>query len=251
MPPQLRRPEGPFGDHYGYYSLQHDYPVFQVQRHRAPGGRDLSGNGRRQAAAGRLLHRRSAAGAAVAAVSAGDAGRRAALVVRRDRLPLARRCRRQAALQARGDGQRVPDPRRRAVVAHQVPARDRSPRRPEELPRDARAHPGAHTPRDRSLRVLQPVDGHARLHRTDGQRRIQGRVARAWRSVRELPRQFSGTAPAGVTDVRVYCGGCLVVGGAGVRVEPGAAARIAASGRSRTGRSSCSRTMQRGRRGAT
>ena len=23
------RPEGPFGDHYGYYSLQHDYPVFR------------------------------------------------------------------------------------------------------------------------------------------------------------------------------------------------------------------------------
>src|SRR5688500_13003677 len=30
--PTTRRPEGPFGDHYGYYSLQHDYPVFQVQR---------------------------------------------------------------------------------------------------------------------------------------------------------------------------------------------------------------------------
>jgi 4-hydroxybenzoate decarboxylase subunit C len=29
-PPQERRPEGPFGDHYGYYSLQHDYPVFHV-----------------------------------------------------------------------------------------------------------------------------------------------------------------------------------------------------------------------------
>src|SRR3989440_10076958 len=27
-PPYERRPEGPFGDHYGYYSLQHDYPVF-------------------------------------------------------------------------------------------------------------------------------------------------------------------------------------------------------------------------------
>src|SRR6266478_2821197 len=26
--PHERRPEGPFGDHYGYYSLQHDYPVF-------------------------------------------------------------------------------------------------------------------------------------------------------------------------------------------------------------------------------
>ncbi|HEY0723946.1 MAG TPA: UbiD family decarboxylase, partial [Pyrinomonadaceae bacterium] len=29
-PPHDRRPEGPFGDHYGYYSLQHDYPVFNV-----------------------------------------------------------------------------------------------------------------------------------------------------------------------------------------------------------------------------
>ena len=26
-----RRPEGPFGDHYGYYSLRHDYPVFEVE----------------------------------------------------------------------------------------------------------------------------------------------------------------------------------------------------------------------------
>ncbi|HEU4509384.1 MAG TPA: UbiD family decarboxylase [Pyrinomonadaceae bacterium] len=30
-PPQTRRPEGPFGDHYGYYSLRHDYPVFNVE----------------------------------------------------------------------------------------------------------------------------------------------------------------------------------------------------------------------------
>ncbi|MEN6624608.1 MAG: UbiD family decarboxylase [Candidatus Sumerlaeia bacterium] len=28
VPPRERRPEGPFGDHYGYYSLKHDYPVF-------------------------------------------------------------------------------------------------------------------------------------------------------------------------------------------------------------------------------
>ena len=28
--PRERRPEGPFGDHYGYYSLRHDYPVFRV-----------------------------------------------------------------------------------------------------------------------------------------------------------------------------------------------------------------------------
>ncbi|MBX3292637.1 MAG: UbiD family decarboxylase [Acidobacteria bacterium] len=30
VPPHERRPEGPFGDHYGYYSLTHDYPVFHT-----------------------------------------------------------------------------------------------------------------------------------------------------------------------------------------------------------------------------
>ena len=28
----MRQPEGPFGDHYGYYSLRHDYPVFRVEK---------------------------------------------------------------------------------------------------------------------------------------------------------------------------------------------------------------------------
>jgi UbiD family decarboxylase len=32
VPPHERRAEGPFGDHYGYYSLTHDYPVFKVAR---------------------------------------------------------------------------------------------------------------------------------------------------------------------------------------------------------------------------
>jgi 4-hydroxy-3-polyprenylbenzoate decarboxylase len=30
--PQVRKPEGPFGDHLGYYSLQHDFPVLRVER---------------------------------------------------------------------------------------------------------------------------------------------------------------------------------------------------------------------------
>jgi 4-hydroxy-3-polyprenylbenzoate decarboxylase len=30
--PELRKPEGPFGDHLGYYSLAHDFPVLQVAR---------------------------------------------------------------------------------------------------------------------------------------------------------------------------------------------------------------------------
>jgi 4-hydroxy-3-polyprenylbenzoate decarboxylase len=30
--PNVRKPEGPFGDHLGYYSLSHDYPVLRVER---------------------------------------------------------------------------------------------------------------------------------------------------------------------------------------------------------------------------
>ena len=29
--PNVKRAEGPFGDHYGYYSLEHDYPIFHVE----------------------------------------------------------------------------------------------------------------------------------------------------------------------------------------------------------------------------
>ncbi|MFN0065526.1 MAG: UbiD family decarboxylase [Chlamydiales bacterium] len=30
-PPHVRHPEGPFGDHYGYYSWKHDFPLFQLK----------------------------------------------------------------------------------------------------------------------------------------------------------------------------------------------------------------------------
>jgi hypothetical protein len=45
--------------------------------------------------------------------------------------------------------------------------------------------------------------------------------------VRDLPRQFSASLPAGVTDVRVFCGGCLVVGAPPYAAEPAAPARLA------------------------
>ncbi|MGZ6507218.1 MAG: UbiD family decarboxylase, partial [Tumebacillaceae bacterium] len=31
VPPHVRRMEGPFGDHFGYYSLAHEFPVFNVE----------------------------------------------------------------------------------------------------------------------------------------------------------------------------------------------------------------------------
>jgi hypothetical protein len=48
-------------------------------------------------------------------------------------------------------------------------------------------------------------------------------------AVRELPRSFSAAElPAGVTDVRVFCGGCLVVTAAPFAEEPDAVARLVA-----------------------
>lgn len=32
VPAHVREPEGPFGDHYGYYSLVHDFPVFHLKQ---------------------------------------------------------------------------------------------------------------------------------------------------------------------------------------------------------------------------
>jgi 3-polyprenyl-4-hydroxybenzoate decarboxylase len=46
--------------------------------------------------------------------------------------------------------------------------------------------------------------------------------------VRDLPREFHAAAvPSGVTDVRVFCGGCLVVGAPAYAAEPDAAGRLA------------------------
>ncbi|MDW7673310.1 MAG: UbiD family decarboxylase [Bacillota bacterium] len=32
VPPHARKPEGPFGDHYGYYSWTHDFPIFDIKK---------------------------------------------------------------------------------------------------------------------------------------------------------------------------------------------------------------------------
>jgi 4-hydroxybenzoate decarboxylase subunit C len=48
--------------------------------------------------------------------------------------------------------------------------------------------------------------------------------------VRELPREFrpAQPPPPEVTEVRVFCGGCLVVGGPDAASDPGASSRLAA-----------------------
>ena len=45
-------PEGPFGDHFGYYSRRHDFPVLRGRAGLSSGRRDLAVHGRRPTAAG-------------------------------------------------------------------------------------------------------------------------------------------------------------------------------------------------------
>ena len=104
---------------------------------------------------------------------------------------------------------------------------------------------------DGSLRVLQPLDGHARLHRTHGERRVQGRVAWTRRS------RARASAPVlGRAAIRCDAGRRVLwrlPGGerSGLyRRTAGGVHGSPASRRSPTGRSSCSRTMPGGRRGA-
>ena len=57
--PERQLPEGPFGDHLGYYSLAHDFPCCRVEQVYHRPRCDLAVHGRRPAAAGRHDVRRS------------------------------------------------------------------------------------------------------------------------------------------------------------------------------------------------
>jgi hypothetical protein len=46
-------------------------------------------------------------------------------------------------------------------------------------------------------------------------------------AVRDLPREFGGELPQGITKAQVFCGGCLVVSGASYADDPELAARLA------------------------
>ena len=227
--PATRRPEGPFGDHYGYYSLQHDYPVFQVQRlaHRADAiyPATVVGKPRQEDFfIGDLLQDLLSPlfplvmPAVEQLWSYGETGYHslATAVVKQ-------RYKREAmasAFRILGEGQlsltkfllvtdRHVDVRNfRATLEHVL----------------ARTHP------ETDLYVFSNLSMDT-LDYT-GPTVNEGSKG-VWLGlgdpVRELPRQFSAAnTPRGVTDVRVFCGGCLVVGGPSFAEETDAPARLAA-----------------------
>ncbi len=227
--PGVRRPEGPFGDHYGYYSLRHDYPVFQVNRmaHRADAifPATVVGKPRQEDFfIGDLLQELLSPlfplvmPAVEQLWSYGETGYHslgAAVVKQRyAREAMA------SAFRILGEGQ--------LSLTKFLFVTDQ----PVDLKNfhQTLEHVLARTRLESDLYVFSNLSMDT-LDYT-GPKVNEGSKG-VWLAlgdpIRDLPRQFSSDrVPMGVTDVRVYCGGCLVVGGPAYDSEPGAAARLAA-----------------------
>ncbi len=227
--PRERRPEGPFGDHYGYYSLRHDYPVFHVdalaRRKDAIFPATVVGKPRQEDFfIGDLLQELLSPlfplvmPGVQALWSYGETGYHslAGAVVRE-------RYKREAmasAFRILGEGQ--------LSLTKFLLVTDR----PVDL-KDFRAtliHILERTRPETDLYVLSNLSMDT-LDYT-GPKVNEGSKG-VWLGlgdpVRDLPGEFSAAeVPMGVTDVRVFCPGCLVVGGPAFKDDPEAAARFVA-----------------------
>jgi UbiD family decarboxylase len=227
VPAHERRPEGPFGDHYGYYSLQHDYPVFHARRmtHRGDAiyPATVVGKPRQEDFfIGDLLQDLLSPlfplvmPAVERLWSYGETGYHslAAAVVKQ-------RYKREAmasAFRILGEGQ--------LSLTKFLLLTDR----PVDLKnfRTTLEHLLARTSPETDLYVFSNLS----MDTLDYTGPIVNEGSKGvWLGlgdpVRDLPRQFTGEPPAGVTDIRVFCGGCLVVKAPSYGTEPEAAARLA------------------------
>ena len=206
----MRRPEGPFGDHYGYYSLQHDYPVFNVKQ--IAGRRDaMFGYCRGQTATGRFLHRRPAAGSALAALPGRHAGR-AATCGRTAKRDITRFAVRWSNSGIRAKRWRVRSHPRwgRLSLTKFLLVTDRTV--DLEGLRATLEHVLARTnPRPTSTSSQNLSMDTLDYSGPEVNKGLQGRGSDL-APVRDLQRSFSASElPQGIDDVRVFCGGCLVV----------------------------------------
>ncbi len=228
VPPHERRPEGPFGDHYGYYSLQHEFPVFHVEamarRKDAIFPATVVGKPRQEDFfIGDLVQEllKPFFPLAMPAVrdlwSFGETGYHAlSAAVVHERYPREAMA---AAFRILGEGQ--------LSLTKFLLATDQ----PVEV-RDIRAvleHILARTRPETDLSIF----GNLAMDTLDYTGPALNRGSKGvWLGlgdpVRDLPRTFSAAAePPGVTEIRVFCGGCLVTGGPAYADEPDAAARLA------------------------
>jgi UbiD family decarboxylase len=229
VPPRVRRPEGPFGDHYGYYSLQHDYPVFEVEtiarRKDAIFPATVVGKPRQEDFfIGDLLQELLSPlfplvmPAVEQLWSYGETGYHslAAAVVKQ-------RYKREAmasAFRILGEGQ-LSLTKFLLVVDRPIDLKDFPATLTHVL---ERTHP------ETDLYVFSNLS----MDTLDYTGPVVNEGSKGvWLGlgdpVRELPRGFSAPEiPQGLTDVHVFSPGCLVVGGPAYADDPGAAARFAA-----------------------
>jgi 3-polyprenyl-4-hydroxybenzoate decarboxylase len=229
VPPHERRPEGPFGDHYGYYSLRHDYPVLRVDhmahRRHALFPATVVGKPRQEDFyIGDLLQELLSPlfplvmPAVESLWSYGETGYHslAAAVVRQryGREAMA------SAFRILGEGQ-LSLTKFLLVTDRAVDLRDFRATLEHVL---ARTHP------ETDLYVFANLSMDT-LDYT-GPRVNEGSKG-VWLGlgdpVRELPREFrpAGDVPAGLGEVRPFCAGCVVAGAPPYRDDPDAAARFA------------------------
>ena len=228
--PQERKPEGPFGDHYGYYSLQHDYPVFHCDAifHRRdaiypatvvgkPRQEDFFIGDYLQSLLSPLFP------LVMPAVrdlwSYGETGFHslAAAVVReryaREALV--------AGFRILGEGQLALT--KFLILTDALIDLHDFPRVLEHVLARVNWQTDFFIFSNTSMDTLDYTSGKV----NEGSKAILMGLGEA---VRELPREFTGELPHGVTRVKVFCAGCLVVEGEPYRSDPEQAARLASEG---------------------
>ena len=226
--PGARRPEGPFGDHYGYYSLRHDYPVFQVRSMARRGDAifpaTVVGKPRQEDVfIGDLLQELLSPlfplvmPAVERLWSYGETGYHSlSAAVVKQRYPREAMA---SAFRILGEGQ-LSLTKFLLVTDQLVDLRDF---------RATLEHVLARTRPETDLYVLANLSMDT-LDYT-GPAVNEGSKG-VWLGlgdpVRELPREAPGALPRGFSDPRVFCGGCLVLGAPPYADEPEAASRIAA-----------------------
>jgi 3-polyprenyl-4-hydroxybenzoate decarboxylase len=228
VPVDERSPEGPFGDHYGYYSLRHDYPVFRVEhmshRRDAIYPATVVGKPRQEDFfIGDLLQELLAPlfplvmPAVESLWSYGETGYHslAAALVRQ-------RYRREAmasAFRILGEGQ-LSLTKFLLVTDQPVDIRD-FPRTLEHVLERTRPETDLYIFSNVSMDTLDYTGPEVNSG-------SKGVLLGLGEPVRSLPREFSAPElPRGGGEVRVFCGGCVVVGGPGFSDEPEAPARFA------------------------
>src|ERR1051325_4500082 len=227
VPPRERRPEGPFGDHYGYYSLQHDYPVFHVEavyhRRDAVFPATVVGKPRQEDFfIGDYLQKLLSPLFPVVMPSVrdlwtyGETGFHslAAAVVRE-------RYAREALVSAfriLGEGQLSLT--KFLLLTHTPQDLRDFPRLFEHVLARFRPETDLFVFSNVSMDTLDYTSGTI----NKGSKAVMLGLGDA---VRELPREFRGSLPAGVARAELFCAGCLVVEGASYKDEPELAARLA------------------------